>query len=333
MAEDNFSDIGKVEAIARLYEGTPYKFIDNSSFRAEKKSEIRLSSRIFLEGIDFDLVFFPLKHLGYKCIVAVLGEIYASFSSPKTLSIQIGVSSKLDFPHISELWKGMVTGAKEHNIEEISLDLLPSKNGLAISIAAMGVASTELLLKRPQPATKDLICISGSVGGAFFGFKILEKGKQKFDNEHIRPELERYRMMIASYLKPEINPAIVNQMQDEDILPSSGYLVSRGLSDTIKKLVRDTKLGAKIYADKIPFEGNSFELGKTLDIDPISAAMNGGEDYRLLFTIPILKAEKFRRDFQTFDVIGHLALPEVGAAIVTPEGVEMPISAQGWKEE
>ena len=121
-------------------------------------------------------------------------------------------------------------------------------------------------------------------------------------------------------------------METEEIYPSSGYLVSKGLSDAIKRLNADTGLGAKIYADKIPFEGNSFELGREFDIDPISAAMNGGDDYRLLFTIPIMQLEKFRRDFQTFDIIGHLARPEVGAVLVTPEGIELPLKAQGWND-
>ena len=140
-------------------------------------------------------------------------------------------------------------------------------------------------------------------------------------------------MLIGSYLKPEIPSGLVGHLEDVGIYPSNGYLVTHGLSDTLRKLVRDTCLGVKVYADKIPFEGNSFASGKEMDIDPVSAAMNGGDDFRLLFTIPILSAEKFRRDFQTFDIIGHLAQPEVGAVLVTPDGVELPVKAQGWRNE
>jgi thiamine-monophosphate kinase len=122
-------------------------------------------------------------------------------------------------------------------------------------------------------------------------------------------------------------------MEEAEIIPSYGYLVTRGLADAVKRLVRDSGLGAKIYVDKLPFAGKTFELGKELDIDPISAALNGGEDYRMLFTIPIGKHEKFRHDFQTFDIIGHLAKPEVGASVVTPDGVELPMKAQGWNNE
>ena len=134
-------------------------------------------------------------------------------------------------------------------------------------------------------------------------------------------------MMVGSYLKPELPVGIVAQLEDVDIFPSCGVLVTRGLSDAVKRIARQTGLGAKVYADKIPFEGNSFDLGRELDIDPVSAAMNGGEDYRLLFTVPILKLEKFRHDFQTFDIIGHLALPEVGTVLVSPDGLEHPLKA------
>ena len=137
-------------------------------------------------------------------------------------------------------------------------------------------------------------------------------------------------MFVGAYLKPEMSASIVDHLEEAEVYPSFGYVVSMGLSDAVLKLTRDSGLGAKIYADKIPFEGNSFTLGSELDIDPISAAMNGGDDYKLLFTIPILKLDKFRADFQTFDIIGHMAQSEVGAVLLTPEGVELPLKAQGW---
>ena len=163
--------------------------------------------------------------------------------------------------------------------------------------------------------------------------RVLENELKNFEgNGQEHPALETYKMLVGSYLKPELNAALVSQLEDAEIYPSFGYFITRGLADAVKRLSRDSGLGAKVYADKIPFEGNSFLLGKELDIDPISAAMNGGDDCRLLFTIPILKLDRFRRDFQTFDIIGHLALPEAGTVLVTPEGLEMPMKAQGWNE-
>ena len=333
MAEERFSDLGRVEAIAKLYEGTHYKPFEENSFETSGKSQILTKARTFIEGIDFDLTYFPLKHLGYKCVTAVTGELYASFSHPRALEIRLGISAKLDFKHIKEFWEGAVTAAKEHGYTSLGLDLTPSPNGLTASVSAVG--ETTLLMSKRRPAAKsmDLICISDNLGAAFMGFQVLEREKKAFQesgDHKAQPKLDDYKNLVGAYLKPQINPQIIKQLEDAEIVPSHGYLVTRGLADAVKRLVRDSGLGAKVYVDKLPFAGKTFELGKEMNIDPMSAALNGGEDYRLLFTIPIGKHDKFRHDFQTFDVIGHLAKPEVGAAVVTPDGVELPMKAQGW---
>ena len=285
--------------------------------------------------MDFNLVYFPLKHLGYKCVTAVTGELYAEFSHPRTMDIRLGVSSKLDFKHIKELWEGIVTAAKEHGYKKVNLDLAPSPNGLSISVSSSGETSLLMTKRRPAAKSMDLICISDNLGAAFMGFQVLERKMRAFEKSgdvKAQPKLEDYKNMVGAYLKPSINPQIINLMEEAEIVPSHGYLVSKGLADAVKRLVRDSGLGAKIYVDKLPFAGKTFDLSKELDIDPMSAALNGGEDYRLLFTIPIGKHDKFRHDFQTFDIIGHLAKPEVGASLVTPDGVELPLKSQGWKE-
>lgn len=336
MAEETFSDLGKIEAIAKLYEGTPYKPFKSSRFETSGKSCISSNSRTFLEGIDFDLTYFPLKHLGYKCVTAVTGELYADMSHPRIADIRLGISSKLDFKHIKELWDGIVTASREHGYTQVSLDLVPSPNGLAISVSAAGETSLLMTKRRSQAKSMDLICISGNLGAAFMGFQVLEREKRAFEKSgdvKAQPELDEYKNLIGAYLKPHINPQTVSMLEESEIMPSYGYLVSRGLADAVRHLVNDSGLGAKIYVDKLPFAGKTFELGKEMNIDPISAALNGGEDYRLLFTIPIGKHDRFRHDFQTFDIIGHLAKPEAGAVAVTPEGVELPVKAQGWKNE
>lgn len=334
MTEETFSDLGRVEAIEKLYEGTGYKPFESSRFETEGKSYVTSHARTFLEGIDFDLTYFPLKHLGYKCVIAVTGELYAEFSHPRTLDIRLGISSKLDYQHIKEIWGGIVAAAKEHGYKKVSLDLVPSPNGLAVSVSAAGETSLLMAKRRPAAKSMDLICISDNIGAAYLGFQVLEREKRAFEKSgdaKAQPKLDDYKVQIGAYLQPQINAGIVDQMEKEEIVPSYGYLVTRGLADAVKRLVRDSGLGAKIYVDRLPFAGKTFDLGKELDIDPVSAALNGGEDYRLLFTIPIGKHDKFRHDFQTFDIIGHLAKPEVGAALVTPDGVELPMKAQGWK--
>lgn len=336
MAEETFSDLGRVEAIAKLYEGTRYSPFRSSFFETQGKCFASSQSRTFIEGIDFDLTYFPLKHLGYKCAVAVTGELYAEFSHPRTMDVRLGISAKLDFRHIKELWDGIVSAAAEHGYRQVTLDLVPSPNGLVISISSAGETTLLMAKRRPAAKSMDLICVSGNLGAAFLGFRIMEREKENFiksGDVSKQPDLEEYRHLVGSYLKPQINPQTISQLEEAEIMPSYGYLVTRGLADTVKRLVRDSSLGAKIYVDKLPFAGKTFELGKQLNIDPVSAALNGGEDYRLLFTVPIGKHDKFRHDFQTFDIIGHLAKPDVGAVIVTPDGAELPIRAQGWKNE
>ncbi len=330
-SEDSFSSLGKIEAINNLLSSAGLK--RESSFSPTNGSLVKSAARIFLEGIDFDLIYFPLPHLGYKCVVAVTGEIFAALAHPRLLQVRLGVSSKLDYKNIQELFKGIVAAAKEFGYSSMDLDLAPSPNGLTIGISAVGEELKSTEERRRRANSKDLICISGSLGAAFLGQMILERGKKNFERDSSQPDLERYKMLVGSYLKPELNASILSNFEDDDIIPSNAYLVSHGLGDAVKRLVRDTGLGAKVYAGKIPFEGNSFDTGKELDIDPISAAMNGGDDFKLLFTIPILSAEKFRRDFQTFEIIGHLAQSDVGSVLVTPDGLEHPITAQGWPQE
>lgn len=320
--QKTFADLGRVQAIKELFDGTGYEpFGEPLWIQTQKESVVTNASKVFLEGMDFDLVYFPLKHLGYKAVVGVTGELYAVRSNPQTLSIVLGISAKLDFEQIKELFQGIVTAAREYGYKSVSLDLQPSKNGLCISISATG--SEPAGIERPETHSMDLVCVSGRLGAAFLGQQVLERKPE---------ELEKYKMMLASYLKPELDAGLPAQLDDAGVSPSFGYFVTRGLSDAVLRLGRDSGLGVKIYADKIPFEGNSFALGKELGIDPISAAMNGGEDYVVLYVIPSSQYETFAKEFKTFEVIGHMARPEVGAVLVSPDGLEHPVSAPGWTE-
>ena len=323
----DFGQLGRREAIRQLFEGTPFE-----PFRpalTEGGSRCLNASRLLLEGIDFDLIYFPLKHLGYKSVAAVTGELYAGLASPATLKIALGVSAKLGFDRIKELWSGVVSAAQEFGYKSLGLELQPSLSGLSISVSATGTLSGS---ERPVPASKDLLCVSGALGAAYLGLQLLERGARSFGKDGVQPDMSQYKMLVGDYLRPELDASVVSRLEDAEIYPSYAYFVTHGLSDALKRLSRDSGLGAKVYAEKIPFEGNSFQLGRELDLDPVSAAMNGGDDNRLLFVVPILHLERFRRDFQTFDIIGHLARPEVGTVLVTPEGVEFPVKAQGWPE-
>ena len=334
MEETRFADIGKRAAVTRLYEGTPYREIRVATFDAALKGDVTVqASKLLLEGIDFDLMYFPLKHLGYKAVVSVTGELLASLAHPKVLSVVLGISAKLDFAQIRELWSGIVTAAREFGYADVAMDLQPSRNGLTISVSATGATPLLTARRRPSPKSKDLLCVSGSLGAAYLGMCLLEREKKQFEAGTEQSALETYRMLVGAYLKPELPAGVVGAFEEAEIYPSAGCFITHGLSDAVKRLALETGLGAKVYAEKIPFEGNSFQLGQELGVDPIAAAMNGGDDFKLLFAVPILHLEKFRRDFQTFDIIGHLAQAEAGTSLVLPEGAEIPLRAPGWPED
>ncbi|MCR5560835.1 MAG: hypothetical protein K6F58_03355 [Bacteroidales bacterium] len=320
--EEKFADIGLQEALRRLYDGTPFKPFEPAAHR------------VLLEGTDFNLVYFPLQHLGYKAVVEVTGELFAQMRHPEALSVVLGVSAKLDYPQVEELWQGVVAAAKEFGYKDLSLDLQPSQNGLSISVSASGSQKDLTRHSIPAPKSKDLLCVTGRLGAAYLGLQVLERERVRFEagTAKASPEMEQNRMLVGAYLHPELPAGMVGSLEDADIYPSAAVVIRHGLADAVKRMARQTGLGAKVYADRIPFEGNSFQLGKELGIDPVSAAMNGGDDCQLLLAIPILQAETFRRDFQAFDIVGHLALPEAGTVLVAPGGVELPLRAQGWTE-
>ena len=327
----DFQQLGRVEAIRELFEGSGYDAFGAGNFTPEQGSTVASASRLLLEGIDFDLVYFPLKHLGYKAVALVTGELYASLAEARTLRLTLGISAKLGMPQVKELWSGAVAAAREFGYGSLGLDLQPSRNGLSIAVTAVGESAA---VSAPAPASKDLLCVSGALGAAFLGLQVLERGRGRFEQgSEDREELERYRMLVGSYLKPELPVHLPSALREAGISPSAALLVDRGLADALLRLRRSTGLGAKVYADRMPFEGGSFELGKTLDLDPVSAAMNGGDDCRILLAVPIAQYETFRHDFQTFDIIGHLAQSDVGAVLVSPDGLEHPVSAPGWPQD
>ena len=324
------STLGKEEVLRRLFENSGFTNSNLVRLGDKEKGAMAASHKILLEGVDFDLVYTPLKHLGYKALLCAIGDLYAAFRTPVAVSFNLGVSSRFCFEDLQEFWQGVLAGAREHGISALTLDLNPSLNGLCISAAATGVQKPSVLEKLPSAANMDLICLSGRVGAAYMGMHVLEREKASFNRDGKQPDLGKYRHILASYLSPEIKPNTVSRFIDSKIFPSTGAFLTRGLGDAVLRLAAGTGFGAKIYLEKIPLSTETFDMAEELDMDPVTAAMNGGDDYQFLFTVPISQAESFRRDFQDYDIIGHLAQPEVGAVMVTPEGAEIPIRSQAF---
>lgn len=320
---DTFKDLGRAGALKALYEGSGFKMSDTPWFECGGGYPTT-SSVLLLEGIDFDLTFFPLQHLGYKALLQATGELFSVLAAPKVAKIVLGVSAKLDFPHVKEIWAGICTAAKEFGYADVALELVPSLTGLSLSVAATGLCSKDAAAKRPQAKSMDLVCLSNNAGAAFLGEQILLRSKDLTEAERTK-KLEQYRQLVGAYLKPELSPYILKALDEAGIVPSFGYFCKESLGDTLGRLCADTGLGVKIYVDKLPFAGGSIDAAKELNLDPLQAALRGGDDNCILFTIPIGSHEIFRHDFQSWDVIGHLAKPEVGTVLVSPDGLEHTI--------
>lgn len=317
---ESFKELGTAGAIRKMYEGSGFKPCTHPYFES-CGGYCTTVSCLMLEGIDFDLTFFPFNHLGYKAVVKVVGELFSVMASPRVLKVTLGVSAKLDYPEVSQIWEGIAAAAGKYGFRDVALELVPSLTGLSISVSATGEDSKEMALARPIAKSMDLICISNNAGAAFLGEQILERSKD-MDEKKRDARLENYRQLVGAYLHPELSENTLKAFADSEIVPSFGYFCTGGLKNTIQTLCAHSGLGAKIYVDKLPFAGGSIDAAKELGIDPLQAALKGGDDCCLLYTIPIGSHERFRHDFQSWDVIGHLARPEVGAVLVSPDGLE-----------
>ncbi len=329
------AEIGKRELLRRLFEGTG--FTNKPLFAGDSSKQTVSINRLMMEGVDFDLVYTPLKHLGYKSALNALGPLYARCYQPKALSFTLALSARFAAEDIVELWTGIVAAAKEHYIENLSLELKASMTGLAIGITAQGEQDPKTIESAPKPSGTDLICITGNIGAAYMGLHVLEREKVAFNKipasemaSYKQPDLSRYKYILSQYLSPEINPKIVEQFKEASIIPAAGYFITDGLAATVKELCQEHGTGAKIYLEKIPIASQTMEMAKEINMDTVTAALNGGDDYKFLFVIPLSEHEKFHKEFPNVDIIGHLCKPEAGALLVTPEGAEIPIQAQGF---
>ena len=325
MTRTDISQIGRQAVLERLFEGSGYS--NGQTVPVSDGGAVCQAQKLLLEGCDFDLVYMPLKHLGYKAVLCVLGEIYAALYQPDSLSVALGLSKRFCYEDVAALWEGVLAACREHGVKRLSLNLGPSVNGMCIGLSACGVQKKDILDKRPESRNRDLLCLSGHLGAAYMGLHVLEREKVAFTGTGQQPDLSQYKAVLASYLSPEIKPDLLGRFVEADVLPSRGYFLTRGLGDAVLRITRDTGLGAKVYLEKIPISSQTFAMAEEIDMDVVTAAMNGGDDYKFLFVIPIDKHEAFRKEFHDFEVIGHLAQPDVGAVLVTPEGAELPIHA------
>lgn len=316
--------------IESLNESTVYGIGDDAAILDHGEKESLVTSDLLVEGIHFNLIYTPLKHLGYKSIVVNLSDIYAMNGKPEQVVVSIAVSSKFTVEALDQLYDGMKEACKQHNVDLVGGDTTSSLTGLVISVTAIGSVEKGKAVKRNSAKETDLVCVSGDLGGAYLGLQILEREKEIFVNDpKIQPKLEKYEYVLKRQLKPEARKDIVSLLADHDVKPSAMIDISDGLSSEILHICDQSGLGCRLYQEKIPIRYESRITAEEMHLDAMIAAMNGGEDYELLFTVPVSEHEKLTI-IPGVSIIGHMTGKETGAFLVPENGQEVQIDAQGW---
>ena len=292
-----------------------------------------ISTDTLLEGIDFDLTYFPLKHLGYKAVVVGVSDILAMNAQPEQVMISIGVSSKLSVEALDDLYEGVDFACKELGVDLVGGDTTASVTGLVINITAIGRAKRKALSYRSGAQFNDLICLTGNLGAAYLGLQLLEREKRVLkDVTNPEPQFAGYEYLLQRYLKPRARKDIVDILAEEKIVPTSMIDISDGLASEVLQICKASRCGARIYLDRIPIAKQTTALAEEMHIDPVVAALNGGGDYELLFTVPLAMQEQVMR-LGVVDIVGHITRETTGAYLVTPDGSDIKLRAQGFKEE
>ena len=279
------------------------------------------STDALLEGIDFDLTYFPLRHLGYKAVTVAASDILAMNALPSQL-----MSSKFSVEALQELYEGIAFACREQGIDLVGGDTKASMTGLVLGLTALGHAPKEKVVSRGGAQQNDLICISGNLGAAYMGLRVLADVKDP------EPKFAGYEYLLEKYLKPRLRKDIVEALAEEGIVPTSMIDLSDGLSSDLMQICKASKCGARIYLDRIPIARQTYALAEELNADPVVAALNGGEDHELLFTVPLALQEQVMR-MGCVDVIGHITPESTGVYLVTPDGADIRLKAQGFPEK
>ena len=287
----------------------------------------------FFEGVDFDLTYFPLKHLGYKVVTAGISDILAMNALPAQIAVSLGVSSKLPVEALQDLYEGIAFACNEQGVDLVGGDTRASMTGLVVNVTTLGHAEKKKVVYRSGARQNDLICISGNLGAAYMGLRLLEREKRVLaDVKDPEPKFAGYEYLLEKYLKPRLRKDIVEALAEEGIVPTSMIDLSDGLSSDLMQICKASKCGARIYLDRIPIARQTYALAEEMNADPVVAALNGGEDHELLFTVPLALQEQVMR-MGCVDVIGHITPESTGVYLVTPDGADIRLKAQGFPEK
>ncbi len=319
------------EGIELKNESSKYGVGDDAavlSYPAEK--QVLVATDLMMEGIHFDLTYVPLKHLGYKAAIINFSDIYAMNGTPKQITVSLALSKRFSIEDMDEFYAGLRLACSQYGVDIVGGDTSASLTGLAISITCIGEADKDKVVYRNGAKDTDLICVSGDLGAAYMGLQLLEREKTVLKGEkEIQPDFTGKEDLLERQLKPEARKDIIEQLVAENIVPTSMIDISDGLSSELMHICTQSGVGCRVYEEHIPIDYQTAVMAEEFNMNLTTCAMNGGEDYELLFTVPIADHEKVS-EMKGVKLIGHITRSELGYALITRDGQEFELKAQGW---
>ncbi|MBE6313062.1 MAG: thiamine-phosphate kinase [Bacteroidales bacterium] len=289
-----------------------------------------VTTDLLLEGIHFDLTYTPLKHLGYKSAVVNFSDIYAMNGQPKQITVSIGISKRFSVEDIEQIYEGILLACDKYGVDLVGGDTTSSLTGLMISITCIGEGEEGKIVYRNTAQNTDLICVSGDLGAAYMGLQLLEREKVVLaTSSDVQPDFAGKDYILERQLKPEARKDIIEIFKKKNILPTSMIDISDGLSSEIMHICKESNMGCRIYEDKLPIDYETASMAEEFNMNLSTTALNGGEDYELLFTVPLSMYEKIAQ-IPEIRIIGHITEPQYGTMLVTRDGQEFALKAQGW---
>ncbi|MDR0560111.1 MAG: thiamine-phosphate kinase [Prevotellaceae bacterium] len=327
------SKIALIESINSkfdLKQSSSLQAFDNAAVIAADAKTKQVCTEIFLEGIHFNLVYTPLKHLAHKAVTAAVSKIVAMNGSPQQILVSLGISSKFKTEDVELFYEGIKSACSVYGLDLLGNSLVPSLTGLTVAITCIGETGEKNLCCRNGAKINDLICISGSVGAACMGLQILERERYVFEkNPDVQPKLDGYDYVLQKQLYPVARIDMIKMFEQTGIKPTSMTDISECLASDLLHICKQSNTGARIYLEKIPIASETFAVCDEMNFDAVTAALNGGDDFELLFTIPVTEYERIK-NLADFEIIGYITDVSLGAYLITPEGAEIKITAQGW---
>ena len=309
---------------------TKYGVGDDAAVLEFNNQQTLVTTDLLMEGVHFDLIYTPMKHLGYKAAIVNFSDIYAMNGTPKQITVSLAVSKRFCIEDLELFYEGLQLACQLHGVDIIGGDTTSSVTGLAISITCIGVADKEEVVYRNGAKETDLICVSGDLGAAYMGLQLLEREKAVFEGQkEVNPDFSGKEYLLERQLKPEARKDIVEALKKEGIRPTAMMDISDGLSSELMHICTQSNVGCRVYEERIPIDYQTAVMAEELNMNVTTCALNGGEDYELLFTVPLTEHDKVAA-MKGIKVIGHITKPELGCGLITRDGQEFELKAQGW---